>query len=53
MRHYVLSWLYIMMLYFALKADKPAAITPQSSAKVKAYFNKWVESNRLCMMIMH
>jgi hypothetical protein len=43
----------IMRLDLDLRANKPAAITPQSSAEEgKAYFDKLVESNRLCMMIM-
>uniref|UniRef100_A0A2N9HJJ0 Reverse transcriptase Ty1/copia-type domain-containing protein n=1 Tax=Fagus sylvatica TaxID=28930 RepID=A0A2N9HJJ0_FAGSY len=41
-----------MRLDLALEVNKPDAITSQSSAGAKAYFNKWVESNKLCMMIM-
>ena len=47
--HVVLA---IMRLDLALEVNKPDAITSQSSAGAKAYFNKWVESNKLCMMIM-
>jgi hypothetical protein len=42
----------IMRLDLALEVNKPDAITSQSSAGAKAYFNKWAESNKLCMMIM-
>uniref|UniRef100_A0A2N9IQK5 CCHC-type domain-containing protein n=1 Tax=Fagus sylvatica TaxID=28930 RepID=A0A2N9IQK5_FAGSY len=41
-----------MRLDLALEVNKPDAITSQSSAGAKAYFNKWAESNKLCMMIM-
>jgi hypothetical protein len=47
--HVVLA---IMRLDLALEVNKPDAITSRSSAGAKAYFNKWVESNKLCMMIM-
>ena len=42
----------IMKLDLVLEVNKPDAITSQSSARVKAYFNKWAKSNKLCMMIM-
>ena len=42
----------IMRLDLALEVNKPDVITSQSFARAKAYFNKWAESNKLCMMIM-
>jgi hypothetical protein len=47
--HVVLA---IMRLDLALEVNKPDAITSQSSVGAKAYFNKWAESNKLCMIIM-
>uniref|UniRef100_A0A2N9EFV4 Retrovirus-related Pol polyprotein from transposon TNT 1-94-like beta-barrel domain-containing protein n=1 Tax=Fagus sylvatica TaxID=28930 RepID=A0A2N9EFV4_FAGSY len=41
-----------MRLDLALEVNKSDAITSQSSVGAKAYFNKWVKSNKLCMMIM-
>uniref|UniRef100_A0A2N9II69 CCHC-type domain-containing protein n=1 Tax=Fagus sylvatica TaxID=28930 RepID=A0A2N9II69_FAGSY len=41
-----------MRLDLALEVNKSDAITSQSSVGAKAYFNKWAESNKLCMMIM-
>ena len=42
----------IMRLDLVLEVNKPDAITSQSFAGAKAYFNKWAKSNKLFMMIM-
>ena len=41
-----------MDLDLALRTDKPAALTAESTADQKRDFEKWDRSNRMCLMIM-
>ncbi|XP_043699954.1 uncharacterized protein LOC122650619 [Telopea speciosissima] len=42
----------IMRLDFALRVDEPTKPTADSDTATKAVYEKWEESNRLCLLIM-
>ncbi|TQD68549.1 hypothetical protein C1H46_045918 [Malus baccata] len=42
----------LMDLDLALREEKPAAITTESTADHKAKFEKWERTNRMSLMIM-